>query len=785
MPILALLAGLALAPADTVRLVVVATTDLHGYVTDWDYLRNAPWGGGLARATTVIDSLRQRYPDQVILVDAGDATSGGPLAAYFGTESPRDPHPVIDAMNLIGYDAATPGDRDFDFGADQFNRMAAGASFAWVSGNLRVLPADTLAFAPYRVIQRGGAKIAIAGFTTPGAMVWNGGRMRGRFRVNRIETTVEPVLREMRQDADVAIVLAHSGLDGLSAYDTTGIGGEHVARRLAAGTLRPDLVVVGHSNQELADSVISGVHFVQPRPDGGSLAVVHLTLVPRDGRLAVVQVRGQRVPLLEVRPASRILRRLAEPHGAVLKWVATPVGEVDRRLSAQAARVEDTPVMRFLHQAIRRATGAQLSAAPVYDLRAGLDAGEVTMGELFRLYPYEHTLRSIKVSGAQLKAYLEQCARYFFVDSTGRVFTNRFMPADRYDLLGGAAYTIDLSQPPGSRITRLAVGPQTVVPTDSFTLALSDARQQGQGNFAMLTGSPVVANTGVTVRQALVAAFARSRVVAQESYAGRDWMLAPPDQARQARALFVRETAQEPGPDSAVAPAVALPLAPTRAELRARDSALRVQDRADSIAKVVIATLRLPAEPGAKGGLVRLLADAYRNQLRADVALVLTTEPNDRLPARGLTAAEIEAAAPGDATLLIIRMTGEDLAELLENAVAEAAPCCEVSGIEVEYDSREEPWDRVRRVRVNATGKALDRKRTYLVALSSQLLQGEDFALGSTDCRPGRGCKTPGKLSRWTVELTTQRPAEILRNYLRHLPQPVTPPDDRRLIPTR
>jgi len=785
MPILALLAGLAFAPPDSVRIVLVATTDPHGHVTDWDYLRNAPWDGGLARAATVIDSLRLRYPDQVVLVDAGGATSGGPLAAYYGTESTRDPHPVIEAMNLVGYDAATPGDRDFDFGADRFNRAVAGATFIWVSGNLRALPADTLAFAPYRVLQRGGAKIAITGFTTPGAMVWNGGRIRGRFRVNRIETAFEPVLREMREDADVVVVLAHTGLDGPSAYDTTGVGAEHTARRFAAGAVRPDVVVVGHSGQELVDSVISGVHFVQPRADGASLAVVHLTLVPQGGKLVVTRIRGERVPLQEVRPAGRVLRRLAEPHGAVLKWVATPVGEVDQRFSALSARVEDTPLMRFFHQAMRRATGAQLSAAPVYDLRAGLDAGEVTMGELFRLYPYEHTVRSIRVSGAQLKAYLEQCSRYFFVDSAGRVFTNRYMPADRYDVLGGALYTIDLSQPAGSRVTRLMVGTQAVGPTDSFTLALSDNRHQGHGSFTMLAGSPVVSSTGVSVRQALVAAFARTRTVSLATYEGRDWLLAPPEMARRARALFVREGAREPAVDSTPAPAVALPLAPSRSELRTRDSLLRERERADSIAKVVVASLRLPAEAGARGGLARLLADAYRNQLRADVAVVLAAETGDRLPARGLTTAEIEAAAPGDATLLALRMTGEEVKQLVENALAADAPCCEFSGIEVEYDPRGKPWDRVRRIRIKATGKELDRKGKFLVALSSRNVQDDVFALGSTDCQPSKGCRAAGTLTRYPVEHTTRRPAEVLRDYLRHLPQPVAPPDDRRLIPRR
>lgn len=107
MGLLALLVGLTLAPADTVRLVVVATTDVQGQVTDWDYLRNIPATGGLARAATVIDSLRARYPGQVIVVDAGGALAGNPLATYYGREVTRDPHPVVEAMNLVGYDAAT------------------------------------------------------------------------------------------------------------------------------------------------------------------------------------------------------------------------------------------------------------------------------------------------------------------------------------------------------------------------------------------------------------------------------------------------------------------------------------------------------------------------------------------------------------------------------------------------------------------------------------------------------------------------------------------------------
>jgi hypothetical protein len=78
----------------------------------------------------------------------------------------------------------------------------------------------------------------------------------------------------------------------------------------------------------------------------------------------------------------------------------------------------------------------------------------------------------------------------------------------------------------------------------------------------------------------------------------------------------------------------------------------------------------------------------------------------------------------------------------------------------------------------------LERKRTYLLALSTRLISDDGFALGSTDCHAGKGCKTLGNLARWGVDRTSRMPAEVLGEYLRHLPQPVTPPEDRRLLPS-
>ncbi|HSB55080.1 MAG TPA: 5'-nucleotidase C-terminal domain-containing protein, partial [Gemmatimonadales bacterium] len=736
MPLLPLLLALAGAPADTVRVVLVATTDLHGYATDWDYLQNSPWPGGLSRAVSVVDSLRLKYPGQVLVVDAGDALQGSIFAAYYGRETRRDPHPVIEAMNLMGYDAATPGDHDFDFGVDRFQQALAGASFPFVSANLRVLPADTLFFKSYVVVNRNGVRVAITGFTTPAAMVLDGDKLKGRMRVDRIEPRVDAVLREMRQDADFTVVLSHSGIDGGASYDTTGVGGENVSARIAAGALKPDLVVVGHSHKDVVDTVIGGVHFVQPRPEGRSLAVVYLSFVPKGAGLELARVKAERIPLEDVRPSERVQRRLLDPHRAVLGWVATRVGESERRLAMAAGRVEDVPAMRFIHEVQRRTARADLSAASVPDTKAMLDEGDITAGEVFRIYPAENTLRAIRISGAQLKAYLEQSARYFYADSTGLVATNRFVPPANYDVIGGAAYTIDLSRPMGQRITRLEVKGRPVAPADSFTLALPSSRQLGLGNFAMLAGAPVVYDKGEFIRDLLAADIRRRHTLLRTDFNGADWSLAPAELAKKARSIFVKDVVAGPEPVAETPPPLNLPVGPNAKELARRDSILREQDKAEAAARVTLVTMKLPAEPGAGKNLTRLVADAYMNALRADLSIVRSDEVGDRLPAGPLTAQQIAAALPGRSRMMVIPVTGAELEDILEHVVESESPCCEVAGVTVEFDPKAKPMERVKKVRLPG-GKSIDRKRTYQLAVSEKVIEGDVFTLGATDCTPG------------------------------------------------
>jgi 2',3'-cyclic-nucleotide 2'-phosphodiesterase / 3'-nucleotidase / 5'-nucleotidase len=538
---LSLLTALTLfgAPAqDTAHLVLVATTDVHGHATDWDYVTGKPFPGGLTRVATIVDSLRARYPGQVVVADAGDAIQGDPFATYFGRVAPREPNPVIEAMNLAGYDVATPGNHDFDWGVAAMRRATAGAAFPYVSGNIRTLAGDSLLYPGYVVLQRQGVRIGITGFTTPGVMLWDRDQVQGRVRVERIPPAAARVMESLRRAADLTVVLVHSGMDGPASYDTTGIGGENVAASLATLPTRPALVVVGHSHGEFREIVLGGVHFTQPKPYAGSVSITHIDLVRGAGRWQPAQIRSELVSTARTTPSSRVARRLTPAHQSVIEWAATIVGTSRGPMPAAAARAEPTPIINFVNAVQRKRSGADLSATPAFDLRAGFDSGAIRMAQVAGLYPFDNTLRAVRISGTQLKLYLEHSARYFRADAIDRISINDSVPGYNYDVVAGARYDIDLRRPVGDRIRNLAVRGRAVRPTDNFTLALNSYRQTGAGGYAMLAGAPVVYDKGENIRELLVEEIRSRREIDPVEYGQREWRIIPEGSALAVRSLF-------------------------------------------------------------------------------------------------------------------------------------------------------------------------------------------------------------------------------------------------------
>jgi 2',3'-cyclic-nucleotide 2'-phosphodiesterase (5'-nucleotidase family) len=448
------------------------------------------------------------------------------FAAHFVERRGMAIHPIIDAMNRMGYDVATPGNHEFNFGLDALWRMRRGARFPYVSANVAGAPGRHVL--PAVTIERAGVRVAFTGVTTPGVMVWDADKVRGRMRVGDLTQAAPPALAALARAADVTVLLAHAGLDGPSSYqETADAPAENAIAAVLAAAPRTDLAVLGHTHRDIADTMIGTTLVVQPGAHARSLAVAELRLVREGDRWRVTGKRGALVRLDRVPPDSALATRFVAAHRTALRVAEAPVGSASAAMPGAHARLEDTPLVDFVNAVMRRASGAELSASAAFDTRAAIPAGPVRLRDLAAVYPYEaNTLRAVKISGADLRAYLEHAARYYRgVGADGQPVVNDSVPGYNFDIVSGVDYELDVARPVGSRVVALRVRGRDVAATDSFTLALNDYRQQGGGGFPAVAAAPVVYRGDATIRDLLVAEFRRRGTVRPEDDFAPSWSI--------------------------------------------------------------------------------------------------------------------------------------------------------------------------------------------------------------------------------------------------------------------
>ncbi|HEX6052340.1 MAG TPA: 5'-nucleotidase C-terminal domain-containing protein [Gemmatimonadaceae bacterium] len=539
---------------ERVTLVVAATTDVHGRIVGWDYYAGtADSTRGLARAATIVDSVRTAHPGRVVLVDAGDLLQGNPFAFLAARVDTARPNPIVAAMNVLRYDAAAIGNHEFNYGLATLGRAIEEADFPFLAANAYHAN-GTRAYPAYTIVRRGDIRVGIVGATNPGAMIWDRENLRGRIVIRDIVPELRRAVDEVRaKGADVVVVTMHSGLAEPASYDTvtTAVPSENVAARVAREVPGVDLIVFGHSHQEHPDTVIGTTRLLQPKNWATSVGLAHLTLERSNGRWHVTETRGETVNAAGHVEHPAVVQAVATAHESTVAYVNRSVGTTPVVWRADSARVRDTPIVDFMLEVQRRAAGADLAATAAFSLDASLDAGPITVAEIARLYPYDNTLRAVRITGRQVRDFLEYSARYFrtFAGDTGRSIplVDPSIPGYAYDIIAGADYVLDVSRPRGSRVASLAVNGKPVVDTDTFTLALNNYRQTGGGGYAMLHDAPVVYDRQQEIRQLLIDEVTRRGTIAPADYFRQNWRLEPEGAVAPAYAAMRRNTTERAG----------------------------------------------------------------------------------------------------------------------------------------------------------------------------------------------------------------------------------------------
>ncbi len=554
----------------TLRLRVLATTDLHVHLLPFDYYTDRPQPAtGLAQAASLIRSLRAEAGEaSCVLLDNGDFLSGSLLSdlavATQRLLAPRDDrdggrHPMIAAMNALGFDAGNLGNHEFDHGLPALRAALAKATFPIVSANLLAGREASAPLAPpWTILVRDLAgpdgathrvRVGVLGLGPPQVAGWTAVALDGGLRTRDIvEAAREEIPRLRAAGADLVVALCHSGI----GHDAHEPHMENAAPPLAA-LPGLDALIVGHTHEvfpgpdwtprEGVDpqrGTLHGKPAVQPGFFGRHVGVMDLRLTRADGRWAVAAHSVRVVPVPPDAPPDPAVVAAAEPaHRRLLALTRRPIGSTQVPLHSYFSVLGPDTALDVVADAKRREAQRLLrdrpeSALPILctvsPFKSGGRAGpgnyiDIPPGPLaFRqaadLYIYANCFCLAEITGAGLRAWLERSAGLFRTlrpGETDQPLVDPDFPAYNFDTIDGLTWTVDPTSPPrtdpmgrlvrpdASRIRDLRHEGRPVADDDRFVLATSSYRLGLGGGFAAAARTRMVLRTPTPVRDVVLA----------------------------------------------------------------------------------------------------------------------------------------------------------------------------------------------------------------------------------------------------------------------------------------
>ncbi|HIF9458679.1 TPA: bifunctional 2',3'-cyclic-nucleotide 2'-phosphodiesterase/3'-nucleotidase [Photobacterium damselae] len=536
------------ATAETIKLRILETTDIHTNVMDYDYYKDKPTEKtGLVRTATLVEKARDEVPN-AILVDNGDLLQGSPMGDYMAAKGIKkgEVHPVYKVMNQLDYEVGNIGNHEFNYGLDFLKTSLEGATFPYVNANVYDLKTGKNLFTPYLIKTHtftdtdGKAhqiKVGYIGFVPPQIMIWDKKNLEGKVEAKDIKQTAEKFIPQMKAEgADIIIAIPHSGVSA-DPYKVMAENSVYYLTQVKG----IDAIAFGHSHAvfpgkdfaklpgaDIKKGTINGIPAVMPGRWGDHVGVMDLVLDKQGDSWKVIDAQTEARPIFDmaknkpiVDADPKLVAAVKVDHNATRDFVNQPLGKASDEMYSFLALVQDDPTVQIVNLAQKDYVerfiqgDPDLADIPVLSAAAPFKAGgrgndptnftEVEQGELtFRnaadLYLYPNTLLALKVSGQDVKEWLECSAGQF-----NQIDPNKTEPQGlinwegfrtyNFDVIDGVTYNIDLTQParydgecklinPDShRIKDLEFNGKAVDPKQAFIIATNNYRAYS-GKFA-------------------------------------------------------------------------------------------------------------------------------------------------------------------------------------------------------------------------------------------------------------------------------------------------------------
>lgn len=567
------------------RIRILATSDLHMHLTAYDYFADKQvYHKGLSMTASLIHEARQNCTN-TFLFDNGDFLQGSPLGDFM-IKKKLACHPMIEAMNELGYDGVNIGNHEFSFGVDYLLDVLKKARFPYVCANAFKVSDGSHLFPKSLIVERKISdsagqihtiKLGVTGVLPPKTMTWEEQALSGCLTIGEMLSAVRENVADLKKNGvDLVIVLAHCGLDDLSPIHGVSSGAEKKAVESQtvleiAQLPEVDVIIMGHEHRSFPGALyaplchmvdpkkgtLNGKPAVMPSAHGSHLGVIDLKIEKTSVGWKVKDQHVKLCPTYTRTPGGKLrplvssderINKIAAPtHKALLEWVRKPIGRTSHALHSYFAMLPDNSALQVVQNAQldyvkRKICNTVWEGVPVLSATAPFKAGGrngpenysfVSPGDIFiynalDLYVQPNKVVALYVSGEQIHQWLECSARIFYQIDKGskdHPLVNANLPIFQFDTISGLSYCIDLAGDGVSRprIKDLSYNGAPVLRNDHFILATNSYRRSGAGGFLVARDARLVFAENTLNRDILI-----SYLKKQKPY--DPWHSAPKDQ---------------------------------------------------------------------------------------------------------------------------------------------------------------------------------------------------------------------------------------------------------------
>ncbi|MDL2304776.1 bifunctional metallophosphatase/5'-nucleotidase [Bacteroides sp. OttesenSCG-928-D19] len=488
------------ADSKDVKLKFIETSDIHAAFYPYDFIYKKSMPGSLARVHALAKEKRKEYKENLVLIDNGDILQGHPTTYYYNYIDTNSPHLCAEMMNYMGFSVGNMGNHDVEVGKQVFDRWIADCNFPVLGANIIDTKTDTPYLKPYEVIVRDGVKIAILGMISPAIPVWLPENLWEGLRFDDMEKTARKWIRiiQKAENPDLIIGLFHSGqYEKLLAGKYKDNASLSVARNIPGF----DIVMMGHDHLRECKKIINvegdTVLVVNPGNNGLAVAEVDVSLKLENGKVKKKYITGALISTDQYNPSEEFMEFFAPQFQTIEAFVSKKIGSFTQTITTRDAFFGPSPYIDFVHSIQLDVSKADISFTAPFEYNGRIKQGDVTVGDMFVLYKYENLLYTMKMTGKEIKDYLE----YSYYLWTNKMSSPKdhlislkkksqrntgFNPLKNisfnFDSAAGIIYTVDVTKKKGHKITIVSMADGTPFDLNKeYRVALNSHRGNGGG----------------------------------------------------------------------------------------------------------------------------------------------------------------------------------------------------------------------------------------------------------------------------------------------------------------